>query len=34
MRSERATIDLERQVVAFDGREVTFEINARFASGC
>ena len=28
MRSERATIDLERQVVAFDGREVAFEINA------
>jgi 3-isopropylmalate/(R)-2-methylmalate dehydratase small subunit len=27
MRSERATIDLERQVVAFDGREVAFEIN-------
>ncbi len=28
MRSERATIDLERQLVAFDGREVAFEINA------
>jgi 3-isopropylmalate/(R)-2-methylmalate dehydratase small subunit len=28
MRAERATIDLERQVVAFDGREVRFDISA------
>jgi 3-isopropylmalate/(R)-2-methylmalate dehydratase small subunit len=27
MDAEQATVDLERQVVAFDGREVTFEIN-------
>jgi 3-isopropylmalate dehydratase small subunit len=27
MRAEEATIDLERQIVAFDGREVPFEIN-------
>jgi 3-isopropylmalate/(R)-2-methylmalate dehydratase small subunit len=25
--SERATVDLERQVIAFAGREVPFEIN-------
>jgi 3-isopropylmalate/(R)-2-methylmalate dehydratase small subunit len=27
MEAEEATVDLERQVVAFDGREVGFEIN-------
>jgi len=27
MQSDEATVDLERQVVAFDGREVGFEIN-------
>ena len=28
MEADEATVDLERQVVAFDGREVPFEINA------
>ena len=28
MESDEAVVDLERQVVAFDGREVPFEINA------
>ena len=28
MQADDATVDLERQVVAFDGREVPFEINA------
>jgi 3-isopropylmalate/(R)-2-methylmalate dehydratase small subunit len=28
MQATEATIDLERQTVAFDGREVTFEISA------
>ena len=28
MQAGEATVDLERQVVAFDGREVPFEINA------
>ena len=28
MQAEEATVDLERQVVAFDGREVAFEISA------
>jgi 3-isopropylmalate/(R)-2-methylmalate dehydratase small subunit len=27
MRAEEATVDLEREMVAFDGREVPFEIN-------
>ena len=27
MEAEEATVDLERQIVAFDGREVPFEIN-------
>ena len=28
MQADEATVDLERQVVAFDGREVRFEISA------
>jgi 3-isopropylmalate/(R)-2-methylmalate dehydratase small subunit len=28
MKAEEATVDLERQVVAFDGREVAFEISS------
>jgi 3-isopropylmalate/(R)-2-methylmalate dehydratase small subunit len=28
MKSEQATVDLERQLVAFDGRDVPFEIDA------
>jgi 3-isopropylmalate/(R)-2-methylmalate dehydratase small subunit len=28
MKSERATVDLQRQVVSFDGRDVPFEIDA------